>query len=89
MELETGFSSELSWKIFLDRYTLKDAERAFVVGDLAIALVEAHGLVQISGLKYQLLESCSCLWSKTIPGSAACHAPATIAAHIDRAFTVS
>ncbi len=42
MELETGFSSELSWKIFLDRYTLKDAERAFVVGDLAIALVEAH-----------------------------------------------
>ncbi len=42
MELETGFSSELSWKIFLDRYTLKDPERAFAVGDLAIALVEAH-----------------------------------------------
>ncbi len=42
MELQTGFSSELSWKIFLDRYTVKDSERAFEVGDLAIALVEPH-----------------------------------------------
>ncbi|PSR29803.1 MAG: adenosylcobalamin-dependent ribonucleoside-diphosphate reductase [Sulfobacillus thermosulfidooxidans] len=42
MELSTGFSSELSWKIFLDRYTLKDPNRNFQVGDLAIALVEPH-----------------------------------------------
>jgi len=42
MELETGFSSELSWKIFLDRYTVKDPERHFQVGDLVIALVEPH-----------------------------------------------
>ncbi len=42
MELGAGFASELSWKIFLDRYTLKDAERQFAVGDLAIALVEPH-----------------------------------------------
>ncbi len=42
MELETGFSSELSWKIFLDRYTMKDPSREFQVGDLVIALVEAH-----------------------------------------------
>ncbi len=42
MELQTGFSSELSWKIFLDRYTVKDSERKFEVGDLAIALVEPH-----------------------------------------------
>ncbi len=42
MELNTGFSSELSWKIFLDRYTVKDPSRSFAVGDLAIALVEPH-----------------------------------------------
>lgn len=42
MELHTGFSSELSWKIFLDRYTVKDPKRQFAVGDLAIALVEPH-----------------------------------------------
>ncbi|AUW94606.1 ribonucleoside-diphosphate reductase, adenosylcobalamin-dependent [Sulfobacillus thermotolerans] len=42
MELSHGFSSELSWKIFLDRYTVKDPTRSFVVGDLAIALVEPH-----------------------------------------------
>ncbi|MDA8194702.1 MAG: adenosylcobalamin-dependent ribonucleoside-diphosphate reductase [Thermaerobacter sp.] len=42
MELETGFSSELSWKIFLDRYTVKDPARRFQVGDVAIALVEPH-----------------------------------------------
>lgn len=42
MELETGFHSELSWKIFLDRYTVKDPERAFKVGDLAIVLIEPH-----------------------------------------------
>nr|WP_207711801.1 adenosylcobalamin-dependent ribonucleoside-diphosphate reductase [Sulfobacillus harzensis] len=40
--METGFSSELSWKIFLDRYTVKDPQRAFQVGDLVIALVEPH-----------------------------------------------
>ncbi len=42
MDLETGFSSELSWKIFLDRYTVKDSSRAFNIGDLVIALVEPH-----------------------------------------------
>ncbi len=42
MELSTGFSSELSWKIFLDRYTIKDPNRKFQIGDLAIALVEPH-----------------------------------------------
>ncbi len=42
MELSHGFSSELSWKIFLDRYTVKDPTRSFVVGDVAIALVEPH-----------------------------------------------
>lgn len=42
MELKTGFQSELSWKIFLDRYTMKDPTRAFAVGDLVIALVEPH-----------------------------------------------
>ena len=42
MQLSTGFPSELSWKIFLDRYTVKDPNRAFQVGDLAIALVEPH-----------------------------------------------
>ncbi|MCY0898367.1 MAG: adenosylcobalamin-dependent ribonucleoside-diphosphate reductase [Firmicutes bacterium] len=42
MALETGFSSELSWKIFLDRYTMKDPARSFHVGDLVIALVEPH-----------------------------------------------
>ena len=42
MDLSTGFLSELSWKIFLDRYTIKDPHRAFQVGDLAIALVEPH-----------------------------------------------
>lgn len=42
MELETGFQSELSWKIFLDRYTQKDPGRKFEAGDLVIALVEPH-----------------------------------------------
>ncbi len=42
MERDTGFSSELSWKIFLDRYTVKDASRSFVIDDLVIALVEPH-----------------------------------------------
>lgn len=42
MDLKTGFQSELSWKIFLDRYTMKDARRGFEVGDLVIALVEPH-----------------------------------------------
>ncbi len=42
MELKTGFKSELSWKIFLDRYTMKDPNRGFQVGDLVIALVEPH-----------------------------------------------
>lgn len=43
MELSsTRFTSELSWKIFLDRYTLKDIDRKFKVGDLAIVLVEPH-----------------------------------------------
>lgn len=42
MDLTTGFASELSWKIFLDRYTVKEPERQFQPGDLAIALVEPH-----------------------------------------------
>lgn len=45
MEFSSGINpgtSELSWKIFLDRYTVKDPSRSFEVGDLAIALVEAH-----------------------------------------------
>jgi ribonucleoside-diphosphate reductase alpha chain len=42
MQLQTGFQSELSWKIFLDRYTMKDPQRRFQVGDLVIALVEPH-----------------------------------------------
>ncbi len=42
MELKTGFQTELSWKIFLDRYTMKDPQRDFKVGDLVIALVEPH-----------------------------------------------
>jgi len=33
------FPSDLSWKIFLDRYTQKDPHRAFVPGDLAIAVI--------------------------------------------------
>lgn len=40
--MDTGFASELSWKIFLDRYAQKDLERRFRVGDLAIAVVEPH-----------------------------------------------
>lgn len=31
-----GLPTELSWKIFLDRYTVKDPERDFQVGDLAV-----------------------------------------------------
>jgi ribonucleoside-diphosphate reductase alpha chain len=42
MEMETAFASELSWKIFLDRYTMKDPERRFNVGDLAVVLVDPH-----------------------------------------------
>lgn len=42
MEMKTGFQSELSWKIFLDRYTMKDPTRQFKAGDLVIALVEPH-----------------------------------------------
>ncbi len=33
------FSSDLSWKIFLDRYTLKDATRKFLLNDLVIATI--------------------------------------------------
>ncbi|MBX5464642.1 MAG: ribonucleoside-diphosphate reductase [Clostridia bacterium] len=31
-----GLPTELSWKIFVDRYTRKDLQRAFQVGDLAV-----------------------------------------------------
>lgn len=31
-----GLPTELGWKIFMDRYTLKDPERAFRPGDLAV-----------------------------------------------------
>ncbi len=40
--MDNGFSSELSWKIFLDRYTVKDTERMFEVGDIAIVVTEPH-----------------------------------------------
>lgn len=40
MSFPHEFPSELSYKIFLDRYAQKDATRAFVVGDLAIAIIE-------------------------------------------------
>ena len=33
---EHEFSSDLGWKIFLDRYTVKDGMRNFAVGDLAV-----------------------------------------------------
>jgi len=33
------FGSDLSYKVFLDRYTTKDIERRFEVGDVALALV--------------------------------------------------
>ena len=42
LEQAERFTSELGWKIFLDRYTLKDIERQFRVGDLAIVMVEPH-----------------------------------------------
>ncbi|MGC8488381.1 MAG: LAGLIDADG family homing endonuclease, partial [Clostridia bacterium] len=42
LEQAARFTSELGWKIFLDRYTLKDIERGFQVGDLAIVMVEPH-----------------------------------------------
>ncbi len=35
------FSSDLSWKIFLDRYALKDLERRFAPGDLALVVIES------------------------------------------------
>lgn len=38
----SDFASDLSWKIFLDRYTLKDLTRAFAVGDLALVVTEPH-----------------------------------------------
>ncbi len=34
------FASDLSWKIFLDRYALKDIERRFEPGDLALVVIE-------------------------------------------------
>ncbi len=40
MSFPREFPSELSYKIFLDRYAQKDATRAFVIGDLAIAVIE-------------------------------------------------
>lgn len=33
------FTSDLSLKVFMDRYTLKDIDRNFVAGDLALALI--------------------------------------------------
>jgi ribonucleoside-diphosphate reductase alpha chain len=42
VESATEFASELSWKIFLDRYTQKDLDRRFQAGDLAVVLVEPH-----------------------------------------------
>ncbi len=42
LEQAERFTSELGWKIFLDRYTLKDIERQFRAGDLAIVMVEPH-----------------------------------------------
>ena len=42
MNVPTPFASELSWKIFLDRYTQKDLDRRFQVDDLAVVLVEPH-----------------------------------------------
>lgn len=42
MKSTTEFASELSWKIFLDRYTQKDLERRFQVDDVAVVLVEPH-----------------------------------------------
>ena len=40
MNSTSEFASELSWKIFLDRYTQKDLDRRFQVGDVAVVLVE-------------------------------------------------
>lgn len=40
--VDTGFSSDLSWKVFLDRYAQKDLNREFHVDDLAIVVVEPH-----------------------------------------------
>ncbi|MBT9258786.1 MAG: adenosylcobalamin-dependent ribonucleoside-diphosphate reductase [Clostridiales bacterium] len=34
-----GLPTELGWKIFIDRYTMKDQTRAFVPGDLAVVQV--------------------------------------------------
>ncbi len=34
------FASDLSWKIFLDRYALKDVERRFAPGDLALVVID-------------------------------------------------
>lgn len=33
------FTSDLSFKVFMDRYTLKDIDRRFAVGDFALALI--------------------------------------------------
>ena len=33
---DCGLENDLAWKIFLDRYTLKDLHRAFEVGDIAV-----------------------------------------------------
>ncbi len=35
-----GFASELSYKVFLDRYTLKDETRSFAEGDLCLTVTE-------------------------------------------------
>ncbi len=40
--LTTGFSSDLSWKVFLDHYAQKDLARNFQVGDLTIATTKPH-----------------------------------------------
>ncbi|MDA8201114.1 MAG: adenosylcobalamin-dependent ribonucleoside-diphosphate reductase [Thermaerobacter sp.] len=42
MNSTSEFASELSWKIFLDRYTQKDLDRRFQVDDVAVVLVEPH-----------------------------------------------
>ncbi len=42
MSTAAEFASELSWKIFLDRYTQKDLDRRFQVDDVAVVLVEPH-----------------------------------------------
>jgi hypothetical protein len=38
----SAFVSDLSWKIFVDRYTQKDPARAFHAGDLAVVTTMAY-----------------------------------------------